>query len=260
MNNSQYLTPAKGYKFLPTIIEEQITAHLEHKDKPIHPLVESVAQFDRSFNYTDDGSVWRNANLQMKELTDEIAESTEFTEEQKDSLYEGLDLDGLPQLRETFPELKQHIDGPLYNLVDMIVEGTYDEERIERTLTTINLFEDVLSNTVVPWGTYLVWSPKGATTNKFSRQDYNTLTLSKASNDKLQPLLKQIVAGDIDYLSRMQALLSTYVNVGTDGSPNYQSATLLPVGTINARISETAISKLLTIHSTTIDWSMCTFI
>lgn len=228
MNNSKYLTPADNFTFLSTVHFNEIELYRKHRDTTPRELLVAVSNFDRSYDFTDDGNVWRNAHARHQELLQEIDDATEFNDTEKDSLRVGLTLRGLEQLKETFPELSARPSNKTLRISDLLESGEYSEDRIKRVLHALGQVDKVLIGGQSLSGSLLA---KTDTCNKYSRHDlqhFNKVLLNKSGDAIVNQLKEHVTFDDIKYFTDIRSLLSTTVNVGTVHAPSYEVATLLP--------------------------------
>lgn len=235
-NNSEFLKAVTGYKYLPTVLVDAINSYNENKNKEVDPLVKEVDSFDRSYMYSDSASVFRTWNRVEGELKERINDSN-YSDELKSALYTGLTLRGGDQLREAFPELNQKVSGNIIELDHLLTSGKYDEGRLDTIYSKLGELANVVSEANLGGCRRYVWSPRA---DKLTREELSGLpkiALPKHLHDRLQVILKDISVADIEYAVEVRRLLGTYVNVGTENSPNYQYATLIPANNYTASLS-----------------------
>ncbi|AFI55377.1 hypothetical protein TSMG0094 [Halocynthia phage JM-2012] len=257
MKTNNVLVPATATKFLPTVLTDEIALYQDNKDKEIHPLVADVAAFDRSYDFTDDGKVWANAHRRKEELTTAIYEAPTFTEEQKGALYTGLTLRGHKRLVEVFPELNSELSSRTKELMEVISDGEYDEERIENTINLVNQLKAIFDNTSVQ--SYSDFLIKTRSISKYGYNDladFKKLCLSKKSNDLFNELVPKLCKEDIEYVRKLKSLLSPCVNAGTENSPNYQTQTLVPDIDVYIRYLDINEIPVMKISTSTSNWNI----
>lgn len=256
MNNSKYLTAVEGTKLLPTTVMDIIKLYKENKDKEVHPLVRAVANFDRSYSFSDSGTVWKNGVAREKELMVEIDASL-FSPEQKKTLLTGLTLYGYDTLEEAFPELNNKLPSSLTDLYEELENDTYDEDRILNTISNVNKLIGIFNNTSIQsYSDLLVKTPS---TNRYSREDlvnFKKVCLSKVSNDLFKELVPKITKSDIEYVSKLKGALSPYINVGTENSRNYQRASLVPDFEVFVRFTTIDDIEVMKISSSKHNWNI----
>lgn len=255
-SNAEYLTPVKGYNYLPTVLMDQVVNYGINKDKVIDPLVKDVYNFDRSYMYSDSGNTFRIWSKIETELEERIVNS-KFSKELKDSLLMGLTLHGLEQLVINFPELNAINNCSAKELFELIDNQSYSEVLVDKYLRITNTLGDILRE--ADFGksnNYLVYTPKARSYTRDDLSMYHKLNLPHNLHFKLQEVIKDLDVDELMLATKIKGLLTTYVNVGDNTNPNYQSATLVPKA--NAYLTYDGV--LLTVRSSDRNMSISMFV
>lgn len=255
-NNSEHLTPVRGYKYISTVLMIQLVDYGNNKDKTIDQLVLDVYYFDRSYMYSDSGSVYNSwANIEKKLMARIV--NSEFSKELKDSLTKGLELHGRDQLVRNFPELHAYCNYSIKALFNHINNLTYSELLIDKYIDIENRLGTLIEKAYFGKAdTYLVHTPKA---DKFTRkdlEDYPKLKLSESLNSELQSILNEIDIDELELVTKFKRLLGTYIDLGTPPNSNIKLATLVP----DTKVSMHYSNYRLIAHCNNIDMGFIMFI
>lgn len=210
---------AAGYKYLTKDLHEKAKIALETKGEVIDTLLEEVTKFDFTYPMSDVASTYKHGVEREEELTKRI-DASDYSPSQKALLKKALCV-GPDILASEFPQTRLSFIGPVdQTIIDLIHTDNYDEGRLERILTTLQPLSSVMCNQSNLRGLYTIGLQRSKEVDTYSLR-YSKLALSDKDQDCLNNILDNVTVDDLTYLKTVHEGLSSYVNEGTPGAPNY---------------------------------------
>lgn len=142
-----------NYKYLPASFVKLAEAYSAHAKGELntHSLIVRVATFDTTYDYIDDGKSWRSWKDIHKKLLADIAQSEDFTQEEKSILTEGTYNHGVDAFREAFPYSRIHWNADRVSPeIEEFINGEYDEVRLEQIQKTIDELSTIWDSNNIP--------------------------------------------------------------------------------------------------------------
>lgn len=234
-----------GYKYLTSEINLKAKAAILFNKDAIDPLLKEICGFDFSYRYSDSRRTYNYQSTRERELNERI-EASDYSPAQQTVLRKAL-LVGHKVLLEDFPQVRLLFTSKdEMDLVDIINTGKYDEERIDKLIALLSPISKVLINQTGLYGYYLIKLNRSVSIDTYDIS-HRRLALSTKDQECLNAILDNVTVEDLKYLQTVWRGVSSYVDEGCSGSPDYTSYNPLS-GTLLLKVDGSKDEERLVFH------------
>lgn len=238
----------EGYKYYPIWLAELYEAYAKYATVEVDDLISKVYHFDTTYSKSDSSSTYRAGKDREAELIKEIKASN-YSFADKDYLIDGLNYGlGYERFKEHFPETVTFELTRHHEILRILDTGKYDEALIDSYLERIAEIEYIIKGVIpdVNKGDFIIWTKP---CRELSREDLHNnglipLNIRRDLHRVVVELVEGINVEELKLISTIRSGISTYLNVGTKTSPNYQRVSpIKPLGFRWSKVSgKTAIT------------------
>ncbi len=201
------LNIAEGYRFLSRSFVERTAIKQAYAKGELntHPLIAELAKWDNTGDSSDSGAVQRRYHENLTYYKNRIEATTDFTEEEKAALYDGLtyrqDL-----FNATFPYSRIVGNTELTELEKEFIDRGVDENRIEGIQRHINRVAKVLEDLPENYRANIVFTRAAPHPQRLREK----LALKPEAQAVISQLENRISQSDMEYYHRWMKVIDFY--------------------------------------------------